>query len=63
VLFALADEIVSVVNTKQGLRLTDPLLIVCSDFYGSYWSASGHARREADRPAEALVEALQWLKS
>ncbi|MGD1156598.1 MAG: hypothetical protein ABSA41_12290 [Terriglobia bacterium] len=61
--FSRADEVVSVVNTNQGLRLTDPLLIVCSDFYGSYWSAPGESRREADRPLEALAEALQWLKS
>jgi hypothetical protein len=61
--FSLADEIVSVVNTTQRLRLTDPLLIVCSDFYGSYWSAPGESRRQADRPLETLAEVLQWLKS
>ncbi|MGA2608829.1 MAG: hypothetical protein ABSH01_15400 [Terriglobia bacterium] len=39
--FSLADEVIPVLNTNQRLRLTDPPLIVCSDFYGSYWSAPG----------------------
>jgi hypothetical protein len=39
---------------------------VCSDFYGSYWSAAGQARqsagKEINRPAEVLADVLQWLK-
>jgi hypothetical protein len=64
--FSLADEIIAAVQTSGRLRLGDRLIIVGSDFYGSYWSAPGQARREEDLPRETpatvLSEALHWLK-
>jgi hypothetical protein len=65
--FSLADEIVSMMKTMQWLRPGDRLMIVGSDFYGSYWSAPEESRRKEDsdskRPVEVLAEVLHWLKS
>lgn len=61
--FSLADKIVSAVKTVSPLQPSDRLLIVGSDFYGSYWCAPGKSRREADRPAEVLAGVLRWLNS
>jgi len=63
--FSLADEVVSAATLGR-LRAGDQLLIVASDFYGSYWSAPGQSRQKeksgSKGPAEVLDEALHWLK-
>jgi len=65
--FSLADEILSAVMTVGKLGACEPLTIVGSDFYGSYWSAPGQSRQEestvAQSPAEVLAQALDWLKN
>jgi len=62
--FSLADEIVPAALGK--LSAGDQLLIVGSDFYGSYWSASGQVPQNEEigykRPEEVLIEAIYWLK-
>ncbi len=61
--FGLADEIDWTMNTVQRPKLSRPLMIVGSDFGGSYWSAPGKAIEEdANSPGQVLAEALQWLK-
>jgi hypothetical protein len=61
--FGLADEIVWEMNAVSRPKLSPPLMIVGSDFYGSYWSAPGKAFEDAGSPGQVLAEALQWLKS
>jgi hypothetical protein len=65
--FSLADEIVPAAMTVGKLGAGERLTIVGSDFYGSYWSASGQSRQKERRgskgPAEVLAEVLHWLKS
>jgi len=64
--FAIADKIVLVAKTSAKLRKDNRLLIVGSDFYGSYWYVSGKKEQKQDtdlsRPVEVLTEVLQWLK-
>jgi hypothetical protein len=64
--FSLAEKIVPAATTDKlaaGQRLT----IVASDFYGSYWFASGLSRSTVRRGsrglAEVLTEVLFWLKN
>ena len=63
--FSLADEIVALATMK--LKAGERLTIVGSDFYASYWFASGQSRRKEIRgfkgPAQVLTEVLHWLKS
>jgi hypothetical protein len=64
--FSLADEIVSAVMTPGQLGAGKRLTIVGSDFYGSYWSASGQSRQQeiegSKGPAKVLTQVLQWVK-
>jgi hypothetical protein len=49
------------------LRSEDRLIIVGSEFYGSYWMLGGerrrspHGERPCGKPSVALAEALRWL--
>jgi len=65
--FRLADKIVSAVRNLGTFGENDRLLIVVSDFYGSFWVPPGGNRREKDAlpkgPAEMLTEVLQWLRN
>lgn len=65
--FSLADQIVPAVTTARPFRTNARLMIVGSDFYGSYWSAPGHRRKSQKArsrgPVEVLTEVLQWLQS
>jgi hypothetical protein len=65
--FSLADQIVPAVKTVAKLGADECLTIVCSDFYGSYWSWPGQSRQNegigSRDPAEILTEVLHWLKS
>lgn len=64
--FSLADEIIPAVQHASVLQAGDRLMIVGSDFYGSYWLAPGKNRRKNDecfkRPAEVLLEVRDWLR-
>src|SRR5581483_5000045 len=65
--FSLAHQIVSAVYRRDKLTHPASLIIGCSDFYGSYWSAAGQGRQSArekqgNRPAEVLAEILRWRK-
>ena len=63
--FGLADEIVWQTSSVPRHKLSFPLEIVGSDFYGSHWFAPGkHKDVEefANSPGQVLAEALQWLK-
>ena len=63
--FSLADKIVLAAQTSEKLQEGRELKIVCSDFYGSYWSAPGvEAQREdefSQKPEAVLTEVLRWL--
>lgn len=63
--FSLADNIVYEV-TNGWLHDINHLLIVASDFYGSYWAVSGENHQPENLypndPAQVLSEALHWLK-
>ncbi len=65
--FSLADEIVPTAMTSDKFAANERLIIVGSDFYGSYWSAPGQTRQKERRgeqgPAEVLIEVLRWLKN
>jgi len=60
--FSLADQIVPTVMVPGRLPVGDRLMIVGSDFYGSYWSAPGKSRSKersgSKGPAEVLTEVL-----
>ena len=64
--FSLADEIVEDVQSMATSQIPRPVKIVCSDFYGSYWSALGEMHRAKDwdriHPAKVLEESLDWLR-
>jgi hypothetical protein len=64
--FSLADEIVAAAQAARKLQTGTRLRIVCSDFYGSYWSIPGKLRRkeyaDSKNSARVLTEALNWLK-
>jgi hypothetical protein len=63
--FSLADEIVAATQTVGKLRPGERLLVVGSDFYGSYWLPPGNSdrgkREDSKTPASVLAEALSWL--
>ncbi|HEV3142525.1 MAG TPA: hypothetical protein VGZ47_01420 [Gemmataceae bacterium] len=65
--FSLADKIAPAAISVAHLGDAGRLVIVGSDFYGSYWSAPGQScqkeRTGSNVPAEVLAEALHWLKS
>jgi hypothetical protein len=65
--FALANEIIPIVQDVRTIPAGDRLTIVGSDFYGSYWSLPGRNRREGPEgskgPAVVLARALRWLQS
>jgi hypothetical protein len=64
--FSLADQIAPAAMTSRKLATGEQLTMVCSDFYGSYWSASRQTpqkeRRDRKSPPEVLAEVLRWLK-
>ena len=65
--FLLADKIVLAAQSSEKLPEGTALKIVCSDFYGSYWSAPGVEEKKEDvfakKPVEVLSEVLYWLKT
>lgn len=64
--FSLADKIVMAAQTSEKLQAGAEIKIVCSNFYGSYWSVPGKEEQKEDvfskKPAEILIEALNWLQ-
>lgn len=63
--FSLADQIVARVVAGGRVEAGGKLTVVCSDFYGSYWSGPGlstqpEAMGRGD-PATVLGEVLDWL--
>ncbi len=64
--FTLADKIVLAAQGSEKLQEGSDLKIVCSDFYGSYWSAPGVEAKKEDassrKPEEVLGEVLYWLE-
>ena len=64
--FSLADKIVLTVESSEKLQTGSDLKIVCSDSYGSYWSAPGKEEEKEDpsfkNPVEVLTEVLHWLQ-
>jgi hypothetical protein len=70
--FSIADQIVTAAPKVGRFQAGERLIVVVSDFYGSYWLSPRESRggKYADRkdpsdlkPLEALTEALGWLKS
>jgi hypothetical protein len=68
--FLLVDEIVATARDVGRVPLGGRLLVVGSDFYGSYWLPPGKIRRGPDEaaddhkaPAEVLAEVRQWLRN
>ena len=65
--FLLADQIVLAVKNLESLGGKDRLLVVVSDFYGSYWLPPGGSRRGRDAvsqdPTKVLTEVLNWLRN
>ena len=65
--FSLADRIIPAAQSIGRIQAGEYLILVGSDFYGSYWVSPGKNRREndADRktPLEVLNEVLRWLES
>lgn len=69
--FVLASQILTNVQEKRDtgrLRSEHPLIIVGSEFYGSYWIPPGGKRQRNSRteqpcvkPSVVLAEALRWL--
>jgi len=64
--FSIADQIVLAAQTSEKLSKGNALKVVCSDFYGSYWSVSDIDAKKEDtsslRPEEVLTEVLHWLQ-
>jgi hypothetical protein len=66
--FSLADKIVPVATmAAEKLTTCERLTIVASNFYGSYWFASGQARHKvkasSKSPVALMTEVLHWLES
>ncbi len=63
--FTLADKIVLAAQSSEKLQKGSELKIVCSDFYGSYWSAPKIEAKNEDassrKPEDVLTEAFHWL--
>jgi hypothetical protein len=63
--FSLGDRIVAVALKLRKSGARGRLMIVGSDFYGSYWSAPGQSpaeeRCDSRTPADMLGEVLNWL--
>jgi hypothetical protein len=53
--FSLADKVVAMAASRLGVD--DRLLLVGSDFYGSYWLRPGQKRHKARRPLVPPTEA------
>lgn len=70
--FSLADQVVTAAQEVGKFQAGERLIIVGSDFSGSYWLRPGKNRRWQDvgrnnpldlKPLEVLTEALGWLTS
>jgi len=68
--FLMADKIVDGCQKAGELLDGQPLTVVGSDFYGSYWLAPAESRRNGEhdsaereriRPRETLTQVLGWL--
>ncbi len=63
--FSLADRVVAASENPAKFQLGEHLIIVSSDFYGSYWLRPGEKRQRKrdDRvsPAQVLTQALEWM--
>ena len=63
--FSLADRVVAASENPPKFQLGEHLIIVSSDFCGSYWLRPGEKQqRKRDdrvRPAQVLTQALEWL--
>lgn len=65
--FSMADQIATLAQTAWLFQAGDRLMIVASDFYGSYWIPPGVSRRgevEGQRgPLTVLTKASDWLRT
>ena len=65
--FSMADQIVMAERSAAKLQAGGRLLVVGSDFYGSYWLRPGESiqSEESDRkqPLEVMSETHDWLDS
>jgi hypothetical protein len=65
--FALASEIVPIVQQVGTIPPADQVTIVGSDFYGSYWLFPRKSRQAGPKgakgPAVVLAEVRRWLQS
>jgi hypothetical protein len=63
--FSLADRVVTASENRAKFQLGEHLIIVESDFCGSYWLRPGERRQRKrdDRvsPAQVITQALEWL--
>lgn len=73
--FFIADQIVDAAQASAGFQAGEPLTIVASDFYGSYWLPPGKRcraehwpehpscflREFGNRPSQVLSLSLDWL--
>ena len=64
--FSLADDIIRAEKDWEKEHSGERLTIVCSDFYGSYWSnveeGRGAHESNAKHPTQVLNEVLRWLQ-
>jgi hypothetical protein len=63
--FSLADRVVSASEHRTKFQLGEHLIIVSSDFCGSYWLRPGEKRQpkrdDRVKPAHVLTQALEWV--
>jgi len=63
--FAMADKLVLAVQRTKGVGHGEQLLVVGSDFYGSYWRRPGESgvgeKSNSIKPVTVLTEAHRWL--
>lgn len=64
--FMLADKIDLAAQAAHKLRSCDRLIVVASNFYGSYWSRLPEGKLTMDdksicAPEDTLIEVLTWL--
>jgi hypothetical protein len=63
--FAMADKLVLAIQHSKKITDRERLLVVGSDFYGSYWRGPGKSgvseEPNSTRPLPVLTEAYRWL--